>query len=213
MKQSVLLFCAYLGLSACAGYTESVHAQNSGAMPRQSRLASGDGIRLRIYREPDISGDYLVDDRGIVVLPKIGEFKILDIPADSLRDILKIAYRRFLVSDAIEITPLRRVAVIGAVLRPGLYSVDPSMSISDAIILAGGVAQNGQQNKVELRKPGSTQGSEIPANTRVWNSGAGRELQIYVPLKPWAQRNGTLLVSVMFSTISTIGWLINMTQR
>ncbi len=184
-----------------------IHAQQAPA-PQVTTLGPGDGLRLRIYREPDLSGEYVVDERGVVVLPKIGEWRVTGIPADSVRGAIRAALKQFLATESIEITPFRRVAVTGAVLKPGLYPVDPSMSVADALILAGGVAPNGKERVVELRAAGATAGAELPAETRVWDTGAGGTRQLHVPQKPWVRRNGTLLVSLALSTVTTVGWLV-----
>jgi protein involved in polysaccharide export with SLBB domain len=175
-------------------------------------LGPGDGLRLRIYREPDLSGEYVVDERGVVVLPKIGEWRVTGIPADSVRGAIRAALRQFLDTESIEITPFRRVAVTGAVLKPGLYPVDPSMSVADALILAGGVAPIGKERAVELRVAGAQTGTEISAETRVWDTGAGGTRQLHVPQKPWAQRNGTLLASLTISAITAVGWIIQISR-
>jgi protein involved in polysaccharide export with SLBB domain len=175
-------------------------------------LGPGDGLRLRVYREPDLSGEYVVDERGVVVLPKIGEWKVTGIPADSVRGAIRAALKQFLATESIEITPFRRVAVTGAVLKPGLYSVDPSMSVADALILAGGVAPTGKERVVELRLAGASTGIQMPAETRVWDSGAGGSKQLHVPQRPWVQRNGTMLVSLALSSITAVGWLVQMSR-
>src|SRR5438046_4979220 len=46
-------------------------------------LRPGDLVRLRIWREPDLSGDFQVDEQGTVVLPKIGPLSIRELPAAS----------------------------------------------------------------------------------------------------------------------------------
>jgi protein involved in polysaccharide export with SLBB domain len=177
-------------------------------VPHVPTLGPGDGLRIRIYREPDLSGEYVVDERGVVVLPKIGEWRVTGIPADSVRGAIRVALRQFLTTESIEITPFRRVAVTGAVLRPGLYPVDPSMSVADALIQAGGVAPIGKERVVELRVAGAQTGTRLSAETRVWDTGAGGTRQLHVPQKPWAQRNGTLLASLTISAITAIGWII-----
>jgi len=136
--------------------------------PRPTRpLQPGDGIRLRIFQEPDLSGDFVIDDRSVVALPKLGEVRVAGISGDSLRAVVRAAYRRFLTTDAVEVTPYRRVAVTGAVLKPGLYPVDPSMSVGDAIILAGGVSPQGRANRVEVRQAGAAVGAAVDSEERL----------------------------------------------
>ncbi len=209
MKRLAVALSTWLALWVVLPH--AIYAQQAPSPP-MAILGPGDGLRLRIYREPDLSGEYVVDERGIVVLPKIGEWRVTGIPADSVRGAIRAALRQFLATESIEITPFRRVAVTGAVLRPGLYPVDPSMSVADALILAGGVAPIGKERVVELRVAGAQAGTEISAETRVWDTGAGGTRQLHVPQKPWVQRNGTLLVSLALSTVTAIGWMIQVSR-
>ncbi len=210
MTRLAVTLCTWLALGVVLPYGS--HAQPAPS-PQVATLGPGDGLRLRIYREPDLSGEYVVDERGVVVLPKIGEWRVTGIPADSVRGAIRAALRQFLATESIEITPFRRVAVTGAVLKPGLYPVDPAMSVADALILAGGVAPSGKTRVVELRTAGAPVGTEIPAETRVWDTAAGGTRQLFVPQKPWAQRNGTLLASLTISSITAIGWIIQISRR
>jgi protein involved in polysaccharide export with SLBB domain len=205
----IVAVCTCLALGVLLPHASDAQQAASSAV---ATLGPGDGLRLRIYREPDLSGEYVVDERGVVVLPKIGEWRVTGIPADSVRGAIRVALRQFLSTESIEITPFRRIAVTGAVQKPGLYPVDPSMSVADALILAGGVTPLGKERVIELRMAGAQAGTGISAETRVWDTGAGGTKQLHVPQKPWVQRNGTLLVSLSLSTVTAIGWLLQMSR-
>jgi polysaccharide export outer membrane protein len=163
---------------------------------------------VRIFREPDLSGDFLVDERGIVVLPKLGEWNAAGVSADSVRPQLVAAYHKYLTTDAIEITPYRRVAVTGAVLKPGLYPIDASMTVGDAIMLAGGVSPSGKRDVVELRQANEPSGVRITSERRLWESGAGGIRQLYVPQEGWMKRNVLTVVSVSLSVLTATTLLI-----
>jgi protein involved in polysaccharide export with SLBB domain len=51
-----------------------------GAVP----LLPGDLLRVSVWREPDLSGEFLVDRNGSVVLPLLGE---LTIPGTAFSDV------------------------------------------------------------------------------------------------------------------------------
>ncbi len=110
-------------------------------------LRPGDVVRLRIWREPDLSGDFQVDEQGTVVLPKIGALSIKEMPAASLKTMLVDKYSTYLRDPAIDVTVLRRVNVLGAVKNPGLYPVDATMTVADVFALAGGVGPDGNPDK------------------------------------------------------------------
>src|ERR1043166_1799054 len=110
-------FCilpALLAISACA----------PGAPPAQdpppalSGVRAGDVVRVRVWREPDYSGEFNVDGRGIVILPVLGGVPVRGRQARRVSDTLRGAYEQYLKNPSIEITVLRRVAVSGAVAKP-----------------------------------------------------------------------------------------------
>ena len=187
-------------LAAQAG--RSAAGPIAGSSVAASSLRPGDGLRVRIFLEPTLSGEFVVDERGIVVLPKLGEWQVGGEPVDSVRPRLMAAYKRYLTTDAIEIMPFRRVAVAGAVLKPGLYPIDASMSVADAIILAGGVAPYGKRDAVQLRLAGGGTGEPVRGEQRLWESGAGGVVQLYVPQKSWLARNFPTTVSLVLAILS-----------
>jgi polysaccharide export outer membrane protein len=184
-------------------------AQQRGGPPargaREAALAPGDGIRMRIFREPELSGEFMVDERGIVVIPKVGEMQVNGIPADSIRGAIVAELRKFITSSAIEVMPYRRVAVTGSVTRPGLYPMDPSMTVADALILAGGPATDAKARQVEIRVAGASAGERLSMEARVWETAAGGTSQLFVPRQRWLRRNGFFLFSLgLPSVLSTI---------
>ena len=80
-----------------------------------------------------MSGDFQVGNRGMVVLPRLGEVNLTNIPADSLQNFLTEKYRVYLNNPSIEVQLLRRVTITGAVRTPGVYPLEPNMTIADAI--------------------------------------------------------------------------------
>ncbi|HZI73301.1 MAG TPA: polysaccharide biosynthesis/export family protein, partial [Gemmatimonadales bacterium] len=40
----------------------------------------GDLIRLKIWREPDMSGDIAVDEAGVATLPRLGAWRVANLP-------------------------------------------------------------------------------------------------------------------------------------
>ena len=110
----------------------------SAASAQSGPLKPGDVIRLSISREEGMSGDYAVDETGHAGLPLIGMKPVTAVPADQLRREIVAAYEEQLRNQTIQVVFLRRVRVLGEVRNPGLYHVDPTMTLGDAIALAGG---------------------------------------------------------------------------
>jgi polysaccharide export outer membrane protein len=166
-------------------------------------LRPGDLVRLRIWREPDLSGDFQVDDRGSAVFPKIGPVHVASISADSLKSMLIGVYSTYLRNPSIDVTLLRRVNVLGSVRNPGLYPVDATMTVADALALAGGVTTEGDQNKLDLRRDGRTLRADLSQRTRIGDSPIRSGDQLYVPQRSWMSRN----TGVVTALISATGFL------
>src|SRR4030095_15198669 len=117
-------------------------------------LRPGDVVRLRVWREPDLTGEFPVDEAGTVVLPKIGPTHVTSDAPELLKARIVAEYSRFLNHTSIDVTFLRRIQVLGAVRQPGVYPVDPTMTISDVLAVAGGMTGDGDPRRLELIRDG-----------------------------------------------------------
>jgi protein involved in polysaccharide export with SLBB domain len=171
-------------------------------------LRPGDVIRLRIWREPDLSGEYPLDREGVVVLPKIGAVSAVDHTPAELEALVREEYARYLRNPSIEIVLLRRVNILGAVRSPGLYPVDPTMTLTDALAMAGGVLANGRQDRVELFRGDHRLVTEVTGQMRIQDLGLRSGDQLYVPERVWLSRNAGVIATVVSTVISATVSLI-----
>ena len=163
-------------------------------------LRSGDLIRLKIWREPDLSGDFQIDEQGVAVFPKIGVVQVTALTSDSLKRFLVGTFSLYLRNPSIDVILLRRINVLGSVQTPGLYPVDPTMTIADVIALAGGATSDGRPNKVELIRGGKHIAAGMNEQTRVADTPIRSGDQLYVPQRTWISRNGWLIGSALTAT-------------
>ena len=170
----------------------------------QSRLQPGDVIRLRVWREPDLSGEFPVDETGTAVFPKLGATKVGSITADSLRTMLVNTYSQYLVDPAIEVTFLRRVTILGAVNRPGIYPVDPTMTVHDVFALAGGTLPNGNPKHFELRRSGQQIDVDFSQDTPIGRTSIRSGDELYVPERSWFSRNGIYVIGGLITATAIV---------
>jgi polysaccharide export outer membrane protein len=191
---------------ALACLAPAAHAQTPEVPPQVSvqALQPGDIVRLRIWREPEMSGEFPVDEAGMVVFPRVGEYQVLNDTPETLAARLIADYRRYLVNPSIEITVLRRVRIIGAVNNPGLFPVDPTVTVADALALAGGATLNGDPDKIRIIRDGNEIAVDIRANTRIADSPIRSGDQIYVPERSWMSRNSGVVAAAITGTVSLI---------
>jgi protein involved in polysaccharide export with SLBB domain len=158
-------------------------------------LRPGDLVRLKIWREPDLSGDYRVDETGVATFPKIGPLAVGRLPTDSLKPLLVSSYSRYLQNPSVEITFLRRVNVLGEVKSPGLYDVDPTMSVTDVVAMAGGATPTGNPKKIELLRDGKRMPTKISLHSRLQDSQLRSGDQLRIPQRSWLSRNTTVVAA------------------
>jgi protein involved in polysaccharide export with SLBB domain len=160
-----------------------------------SVLQPGDLVRLKIWREPDLSGDYRVDEDGVAIFPKIGPLQVSRLSTDSFRSLLVSSYDRYLQSPSIEVTFLRRINVLGEVKNPGLYDVDPTMSVADVLAMAGGVSPDGDPTKIELLRRGDRLSAKLSPQSRLIDAPLTSGDQLRVPQRSWLARNGSVVAA------------------
>ncbi len=173
------------------------------AAPAAGTLRPGDVVRLVIWREKDLSGELTVDENGMVVFPKLGPMRVTEVPPEALRDTLVALYQRYLLNPSIEVTLLRRVTILGAVRKPGVYPVDPLTTIADALAVAGGVAPEGRMNRLELRRGDQRIAVNIEAGMRIADTPIESGDQLFVPEKSWLSRN-VGVVTTLFSVFTSV---------
>lgn len=179
---------------------EATPAASSGTVT----LQPGDKVRVQIWREEDLSGEFTVLENGTITFPLLGERRVIDIPVESLRETLTQEYRRELRNPSIEIVPLRNVLVLGAVETPGPYEVNPITTVLGVIALAGGVSSAGTLDKVEVQREGRRVMAKVPPGATLASLELRSGDQIVVGHRPWLMRNQAFLVSVLLAVPSVI---------
>lgn len=181
------------------GYAGRARAQVTSASAQraaEAHVQPGDRIGVKVYLEPSLSDEVLVNNSGDIVLARIGTVHAASIAVGALQDTLRARYATFLRNPDVSVTVLRRVVVNGDVGRPNVYYVDVSSTLRDVIAQAGGITENGNDNKVAIIRDGQ----RIPVPN--WRDDTSRASdlqsgdQIFVPKRSWLYRN-------MFSIAST----------
>ncbi len=151
-----------------------------------------------------MSGDFLVDELGIVTLPLLGKINVTQIPLATLRDTLIAAYSVQLRNPTITVTPLRRVFVLGEVTKPGLYAADPTVTLAGVIALAGGASPGGDLRRIRVVRDGSVITSRVTANSMLGMTDIRSNDQIFVDRRGWVDRNSAFLASGVVSLATIV---------
>jgi polysaccharide export outer membrane protein len=152
-------------------------------------LRPGDVIRITVFQHAEVSGDFPIDENWKLVLPMIGEMNVRSMTVPELRTHIRNEMAQLYSRQFITVVPLFRVAVLGEVHRPNLYSVDPTMTIYDVLALAGGTTRDAKVEEMKLIRTGQL--VPAPVDAAALAAATLRELgvrsgdQLIVPRRFW----------------------------
>ena len=148
-----------------AGRVAAQEAKESpvvGAQVQEYRLNAGDGIVVQVFEEPDLDAKVKLSENGRATLPLIGEVVLSGMGVKAAASAIEAAYRKgYLVKPAVTVTVTEkkreRFNLIGQVAKPNAYYFPESGSLTllDAIGLAGGFTRMANQKVVVTRASGS----------------------------------------------------------
>lgn len=215
MLHRIVTLVFMLGAFACRISAQEVVVQPLPPAPVTSRpapdsalqLRAGDVLRVAIWREVGLSGDFPVDETGYVTLPLLGRFRADASAWGVLRDSLLASYRRQIRSESITLTPLRRLYVLGAVLRPGVYVLDPTFGLEGAISLAGGAGPEGNLERVRILRGGKTIAEKVSLTKSASEYDVRSGDQLFVDRRGWFDRNSALLLTSFLTLAGLVATL------
>jgi polysaccharide biosynthesis/export protein len=124
-------------------------APNAAALALES-IGMGDMVRVSVFRNPELTTEARVSERGTILFPLIGEVPVIGMtPAQAGARIAdKLKGGRFVVNPEVTVSMMqvnsRQVSVLGNVNKPGRYPLDSqNVKLTDFLAVAGGVAGAG----------------------------------------------------------------------
>ena len=115
--------------------------EEASGLSKDYRLAPGDRLTVLVYDQPQLSGEFIIDGGGGILLPLAGAVSLSGL---TLAEAQQLIQERFadgvLVQPAVSvrITDYRPIFVTGNVRKPGSYPFTISQSVKAAIAAAGG---------------------------------------------------------------------------
>lgn len=139
--------------SGCATGQQQVHPP----LPMVSApavLEPGDAIRISVWRQEELSGEFPIAEDGTITHPLLREIKVGGLPVARAEAQVREYLQRLDTSPRFVVQPLLRVMVGGEVRSPTLYRLPPETSIAEAVAIAGGVSEQGRLDEVRLFRDG-----------------------------------------------------------
>jgi polysaccharide export outer membrane protein len=164
LQQSIrLAFLFVLFISgAITGLPTNAFAQAQPVSPESAAgsyvLGPNDRVRLKVYGESDIAGEYEIDSNGQVSIPLAGHIRAAGLTTKQLERSIASALAKGIVRDPrvnVEIALYRPYYILGEVKKGGEYPYRLGLTVMDAVASAGGFTYRANENKVFLRRSGA----------------------------------------------------------
>ena len=133
-------------------------------------LAPNDRVRLIVFGEADLSGEFVIDSAGMASLPLVGEVQAAGM---NLRTFQREVERRlkngYLVDPRVsaQILNFRPIFVLGEVKAPGEHPFASGLTLLNAVAQAGGFTPLANTQRVFIRREGASGEEEIVVRSGV----------------------------------------------
>ena len=165
-----------LGSSGISAAPASYGATVQSSVPEETgsvaayRLGSGDKVKVNVFGEADLSGEFLVGDNGRIELPLIGAVQARGQTVTQFQNAVVARYSGGYLKDpkvSVSVLNYRPFFIQGEVGKGGEYPYKAGLTIQNAVAIAGGYTYRANTGKAFVRRAGQDQEVEIQTNQRV----------------------------------------------
>ena len=152
------LFLAMFVLAACDSDSTPIvpMAAAAGGSPGDSnKLGPNDRLRITVFGQPTLTGEYALDGNGVLAFPLIGNVPANGVTTNQLEQAIAAKLKPdYMVNPNVsaEIVTRRPFYVIGEVQKPGNYPYVSDMTAVNAIAMAGGFTRRARKNDFYIRR-------------------------------------------------------------
>ena len=154
-KPTLAILALILTVSAAAASSEPSKAKSSvPALPAPEEYLIGpdDILAVSVWREPEISRNVVVRPDGRISLPLVGDLRASGHTPAELQNEIKDHLLNYLsnpeVTVIVQEARSQKFNILGEVEHPGSYPLSRSMTVLDAIAVAGGLRDFAKSGKI-----------------------------------------------------------------
>jgi polysaccharide export outer membrane protein len=129
-----------------------------------------DQVQVRVYNEPEITGEYQVDGAGYLSIPLAGRIRAAGLTLPALEREIASRLNRGLIKDPkvnVQISTYAPFFIHGEVKQSGQFPYRPGMTVLDAVASAGGFTYRAEESTAYVRSAGAEQERAYPLTSPV----------------------------------------------
>ena len=131
-------------------------------------LGSGDKVRITVFGEDTLSGEYLVPGEGNIAFPLIGDVRASGLTVDQLQKEIEVKLKDGYLKEphvSIEVLNYRPFYILGEVMKPGEYPYTNGLTVLNAVATANGFTYRADTRKVYIKRADGPKEVEYPLKT------------------------------------------------
>lgn len=152
---SVAIVMATVALTGCASNPPPLSAAEAGSLDQPYVLDTGDKLRVTVFNEPNLTGEYTVTTSGAIAFPLIGQVAVKNQTIEAATEALRAKLAAGFVNNAkvsIEVLNYRPYYILGEVAKPGQYPFVSGMTVQQAVAAAGGFTYRANEKTIFVRR-------------------------------------------------------------
>ena len=133
-------------------------------------LKPGEKIKITVFGEDRLSGEYEIDPAGYVSLPLAGTVKAAGLSKSQMEQDLAKKFRGEYLRDpkvTVDVASFRPFYIMGEVGHPGEFPFRSGLNVMSAIALAGGPSYRASRSTVLIQHQGESGFREYPLNATI----------------------------------------------
>lgn len=149
---------AFDGVEPSAAAAESV-ATNLGSYINEYRVGTGDQLRVTVFGQDDLTGEYAVDGAGRISVPLISQVPVAGATTAEIEAMIEARLRDgFLRAPnvSVQVLTFRPFFVLGEVQTAGQYPYVNGMTVQNAIAIGGGYTPRADTGEVIVTRQTQT---------------------------------------------------------
>lgn len=157
---AALALAPLLASAACGGSPPVQTLPAQAAATTEYTLSSGDRLRVIVFGEETLTGEYVITSAGNLTFPLVGNLPASGRTVEQLQDALAARLADGYINNprvSIQVVSFRPFYILGEVNRPGEYPVSTGLTLQQAVASAGGFTYRANTRRVFLKRANETE--------------------------------------------------------
>ena len=170
---SAILLTMLFIVAGCSSHPAAPTASDVAAEAAPYTLGSGDKLRVTVFGEPSLTGEYAISDSGQLALPLVGEIPARGVSTAELGSRVAARLSQGYLKDpkvSVEVLNYRPYFILGEVNKPGQYPYSSDLTVMNAIAAASGSTYRANMKSVLIKRASEQQERKyaLTAATKVY---------------------------------------------